>query len=92
MELRYWHDQPAKLRGPMIPSWALSQVFTHDATSFLQLMETSLQEIREHMLDDVLLQERLPHWRSLLRRFEICLSHLEAADRRLNTLFLATRG
>lgn len=83
--LQQWSDpeQSLGLRGPMSPLWFLFSIIQHDTMSFLQLMNQALIEISQDTLDNVLMNERLMHWRSLISRFQVKLSQLEES---INTL------
>ncbi|KAI9882569.1 MAG: hypothetical protein M1823_005679 [Watsoniomyces obsoletus] len=78
--LQQWSQQSLKPCGPMIILWALVRILHHDTISYLQQIETSLAVIAEQMLDDVLLQERLQQWKSLIHRFQTTLPQLETSQ------------
>lgn len=81
--LREWEKQSQTTNGSLAPLWSLFRTIHHDTMSFLQRMDTSLSQIGQHTLDDVLLEDRLQHWRSVIRRFQTDVQHLEGSIDRL---------
>ena len=76
-----------RCREPLLvgPTACLEYIFAiiqKDTVNTLRHMELALQEIRDHILDDTLIQQRLIHWRLLLERFGAELQQLEDSLRR----------
>ena len=65
--------------GPLGSLFAIAQ---RDTLNVLHIMNLALKEIGEQILDDMLIQQRVVHWRHLLERFDTELQQLEDSLRR----------
>ena len=72
------HNGPSH-GGPLGSLFAIAQ---RDTLNVLHLMNLALKEIGEQILDDMLIQQRVIHWRHLLERFDTELLQLEDSLRR----------
>ena len=74
-------EQPL-MTGPTFHLECLFAIVQNDTVNTLKHMESALQEIGQHIIDDTLIQQRLVHWRLLLERFGNELQLLEDSLRR----------
>lgn len=61
------------------PLECLFAIIQFDISNVLHLMDLALNEFRHHMLDDIVLQQRLIQWRHLLNTFLTKIDWLEAS-------------
>ncbi|KAL9631036.1 MAG: hypothetical protein Q9164_006108 [Protoblastenia rupestris] len=88
-----WHQNQGPEGFRSGAKFFLECLFTiaqQDTLIILRLMSSALSDLGNDMLDDILIQDRIYHWRHLLNRFDIELAALENTLKRFASFVEAT--